>query len=342
MESVTSNRVLMVRPATFYFNEETACNNSYQVAPTSTCNKRDIRLNAIVEFNGVVDVLQAAGVTVEVIDEEVEPVTSDSVFPNNWISYHYEQNGMTRLLATSSVVANDLVASLDGLLFDEAVDKTAIFYPLWAEARRVERQKLSSLALNFLPKDTVVLDLSPLEKQGRYLEGTGSLVLDRANRIAYACLSPRTTRDAVELFCRRMGYKAVIFNGVDSTGNPCYHTNVMMSIADKYAVICLDAITDLGERVEVEVMLKNSGKVVISLTPEQVNNFAGNCLQLRGDAGTFLIMSSRAYGSLTDEQKDTIEQFDKILHVDIPTIEKYGGGSVRCMIAELGEVLKEE
>lgn len=338
MECIVSNQVLMVQPATFYFNEETADNNSFQILPSTSTNKNDIHRQAIAEFNGVVSLLQNAGVTVKVIEEEAEPVTSDSVFPNNWISYHCEQSDMTGLL-TTSLTGTDFSIAIDELM-GQIADKTAVLYPMWAKNRQVERKKLTSHALNFLPNATTIVDLSPLENEGRFLEGTGSMVLDRGNRIAYACLSPRTSKDAVELFCRRMGYKPMTFNGVDSTGKPCYHTNVMMSIADKYCVICLDAIADLGERVEVEVMLKNSGKAVITLTMEQVNSFAGNCLQLRGDQGTFLAMSSKAYGALTEEQIDMIGQFDTILHADVSTIEKYGGGSVRCMIAEMGEVEK--
>ncbi|CAL8072222.1 unnamed protein product [Orchesella dallaii] len=321
MENHISNRVLMVRPATFYFNEQTAQNNSFQIEPSKDCQKSDIHNKAILEFNALVDVLRNAGVTVEVIEEAAEPFTSDSVFPNNWISFHAEHTS-----APATVLPEGKV---------EIVDKTAVLYPMWSENRQVERQKLFPEALKILPEGTTILDISPLEKEGRFLEGTGSLVLDRSNRIAYACLSSRTSQDSVELFCKRMGYKAMTFNGVDFTGKPCYHTNVMMSVADKYCVICLDSIVDLVERVEMEVMIKNSGKVVVSLSLEQMNEFAGNCLQLRGSQGTFLVMSSRAYEALTEEQIDMIGQFDNIIHSNVETIEKYGGGSVRCMIAEI-------
>lgn len=323
MENQTSNRVLMVRPATFFYNEETAKNNSFQVEPSTSCQKRDIHDKAIAEFNGVVNLLRGAGVIVEVIHEEPDPTTTDSVFPNNWISFHCERSEAT-------------IGQPEG---DPPLeDNTAVLYPMWSGNRQLERKKLRNEVMQILPVGTTLLDLSPLEKKGRYLEGTGSLVLDRSNRIAYACLSPRTTREVVELFCKRLGYNSMVFNGLDSKGKPCYHTNVMMSVADKYCIICLDAIVDLGERVEVEVMIKNSGKVLIPLSLEQMDQFAGNCLQLRGSQSTFLAMSSRAYSSLKEDQVAVIGQFDKILHADIETIENFGGGSVRCMIAELGEV----
>lgn len=321
----------MVKPATFYFNEETAQNNSFQTPPSKNEGKLEIHQKAISEFNGLVRLLRSAGVTVEIIEESPDPVTTDSVFPNNWLSFHTEQSESTSLsTSTTEKVGIDEVISV--------VDKTAVLYPMWSENRRLERVKLFPQVSKILHKGTTVMDLSALESEERYLEGTGSLVLDRNNKIAYACLSPRTTRDAVELFCKRMGYKPIIFNAVDRQGKPIYHTNVMMSIADKYCVICLDSIEDLRERVEVEVSIKNLEKVIVPITLDQMNQFAGNCLQLRGLDGTFLVMSSRAFNSLTEKQIDIIGQFDNILNTDITTIENLGGGSVRCMIAELGEV----
>ncbi len=296
----TTSNLLMIKPVRFDFNAETAVNNSFQQASAD----QQVSEKAAAEFDRFVSVLSNAGVQVTVVEDTPEPHTPDSVFPNNWISFHD-----------------------DGTIF---------LYPMFAVNRRLERKPhvLSVIAEKFRVENTI--DLSAYEQQQVFLEGTGSMVLDRENKISYACLSPRTDIQVLHDWCNKAGFRPVAFTSVDSKGDPIYHTNVMMCIADQFAVICLDSIPDETEKRTVIETLKDTKKEIIEISFDQMNRFAGNMLQVQNTNGDcFLVMSSQAYNSLTAEQIKRIEHYNPILHSDITTIETNGGGSARCMMAEV-------
>jgi len=296
----TTSNLLMIKPVRFDFNAETAVNNSFQQASAD----QQVSEKAAAEFDRFVSVLNNAGVQVTVVEDTPEPHTPDSVFPNNWISFHD-----------------------DGTIF---------LYPMFAVNRRLERKPhvLSVIAEKFRVANTI--DLSAYEQQQVFLEGTGSMVLDRENKISYACLSPRTDIQVLHDWCNKAGFRPVAFTSVDSKGDPIYHTNVMMCIADQFAVICLDSIPDETEKRTVIETLKDTKKEIIEISFDQMNRFAGNMLQVQNTNGDrFLVMSSQAYNSLTAEQIKRIEHYNQILHSDITTIETNGGGSARCMMAEV-------
>ncbi len=290
----------MIRPVNFGFNAETAVNNAFQVAGYDDAAHE----KAAREFDRFVEALRSNGVQVTVVEDTPQPHTPDSVFPNNWISFHH--------------------------------DGTVILYPMFAENRRQERKPhvLEQLAGKFAITHTI--DLTRYEREQRFLEGTGSMVLDRDHRIAYACLSPRTSKEVLEAFCQTMNYRPVIFTATDSKGRPIYHTNVMMCVADRYVVICLDSIAAKNERENVIAVIKETGKDVVPITMEQMNRFAGNMLQVHNQQGEkLLVMSSQAYGALTPEQVRQLESYNRIVHAPLDTIETNGGGSARCMMAEV-------
>lgn len=296
----TTSNLLMIKPVRFDFNAETAVNNSFQQASAD----QQVSEKAAAEFDRFVSVLSNAGVQVTVVEDTPEPHTPDSVFPNNWISFH--------------------------------TDGTIFLYPMFAVNRRLERKPhvLSAIAEKFRVENTI--DLSAYEQQQLFLEGTGSMVLDRENKIAYACLSPRTDIQVLNDWCNKAGFRPVAFTSVDSKGDPIYHTNVMMCIADRFAVICLDSIPNETEKRSVIATLQDTKKEVIEISFDQMNHFAGNMLQVQNTRGDrFLVMSSQAYNSLTAEQIKRIEHYNPILHSDITTIETNGGGSARCMMAEV-------
>lgn len=296
----TTSHLLMIKPVRFDFNAETAVNNSFQQASAD----QQVSEKAAAEFDRFVSVLSNAGVQVTVVEDTPEPHTPDSVFPNNWISFHD-----------------------DGTIF---------LYPMFAVNRRLERKPhvLSVIAEKFRVENTI--DFSAYEQQQLFLEGTGSMVLDRDNKIAYACLSPRTDIQVLNDWCHKAGFRPVAFTSVDSKGDPIYHTNVMMCIADQFAVICLDSIPDETEKRNVIETLKDTKKEIIEISFDQMNRFTGNMLQVQNTKGDrFLVMSSQAYNSLTSEQIKRIENYNPILHSDITTIETNGGGSARCMMAEV-------
>ncbi|WP_353549976.1 citrulline utilization hydrolase CtlX [Sediminibacterium sp. KACHI17] len=296
----TTSNLLMIKPVRFDFNAETAVNNSFQQASAD----EQVSAKATAEFDRFVSVLRNAGVQVTVVEDTPEPHTPDSVFPNNWISFH--------------------------------TDGTIFLYPMFAVNRRLERKPhvLSAIAEKFQVANTI--DLSTYEQQHVFLEGTGSMVLDRENKIAYACLSPRTDLTVLNDWCNKAGFRPVAFTSVDSKGDPIYHTNVMMCIADRFAVICLDSIPDSKERTAVTETLQDTKKEIIEISFDQMNHFAGNMLQVKNTTGQhYLVMSSQAYHSLTPDQVQRIEKYNPILHSDITTIETNGGGSARCMMAEV-------
>jgi hypothetical protein len=290
----------MIRPVQFSFNEETAVNNSFQIKGELGVTQN----NALQEFDLMVELLRKNKINVLVVEDTVDPVTPDSIFPNNWISFH--ENG------------------------------SLITYPMFAENRRNERKQhvIDRVSEHF--KIGQFIDITQYEQTGQFLEGTGSMVLDREHKIAYACLSSRTHLPLLEEWCKRMDYTQVSFISVDDQGDPIYHTNVMMCIADRYAAVCLDSVINELEKEKLKSSIILSGKELITITREQMNQFAGNMLQVHNNEGeVFLVMSSQAYSSLTTEQINKLETYNQILHSDISTIEQNGGGSARCMMAEI-------
>ena len=297
----------MIRPVAFRMNEQTAVNNYYQKVLDGLL-PATVNAKAQAEFDAYVEKLRAAGINVIVIDDTLEPDTPDSIFPNNWISFH--ENGDIAL------------------------------YPMFAENRRLERREDVFDILEekgFEIND--IMDYTSAEEDGIFLEGTGSIILDRENEIAYCALSPRADEELFIEFCEDFEYNPVIFEAyqtVNGERKHIYHTNVMMCIAETFAVICADCIDDKAERKMVLQKLKESGKEIILITEEQVNNFAGNMLQVRGaNDERFLIMSDAAYNVLTQDQISKIEKHCKILHASLDIIEACGGGSARCMMAEV-------
>lgn len=293
--------VMMIRPAKFEYNAQTAVNNAFQQAAD---NQSEVSKKAIEEFDAFVEKLRAEDVEVLVVQDTLEPHTPDSIFPNNWISTHK--------------------------------DNSIIYYPMFAENRRLERKQHVIDAIKSHYKVVKESSYVDNEEKNLFLEGTGSMVLDRKKRIAYACISPRTDKTLFERWCADNDYKAVSFEAIDDKGQQIYHTNVMMCIADNFAVICLESIHNDLERHHVEETLKRSNKTIIPITYDQMNQFAGNMLQVKNKNGVrYLVMSSAAFNSLTAEQKSVIHVFTPIIHSDLSTIETNGGGSARCMLAEI-------
>jgi len=297
--SITSN-ILMIRPVQFAFNAETAVNNSFQ---TPTIGET-VQEKALQEFDAFVEKLVQNGVDVLVVQDTEEPHTPDSIFPNNWISFH--ENG------------------------------TVCLYPMFAINRRQERKQYVKDTITQHFHANRIFDFTSYEQQNLFLEGTGSMVLDRENKMAYACLSPRTNKDVLKDFCAQMNYTPITFIANDVDGKPIYHTNVMMCVADKYVVICMDSISAEHEKAYVKTAIESSGKQIVDISFDQMNHFAGNMLQIKNKQGEpLLVMSSQAYQHLSTEQINTLESFNKIVHSDITTIETNGGGSARCMMAEI-------
>lgn len=301
----TTSHILMIRPVDFKFNEQTAGNNKFQQASEQS----DVQQQALKEFDGFVNVLRENGVDVTVIDDTLDPAKPDSIFPNNWVSFHE-----------------------DGAVY---------LYPMFSENRRLERRKdiIEQLTQKF--EISHVADLSFFEQQVLFLEGTGSMVLDRVNKIAYACLSVRTDEEVLNNFCALTGYTPVTFQAVDQSNFPIYHTNVMMCIGDEFAVVCFDSIPDAREKEMVKNRLANTGKTIVAITFDQMNHFAGNMLQVSNNKNeSLLVMSEQAYKSLDETQISTLSRFAKLVYAPIYTIEQNGGGSARCMLAEVHLPLK--
>lgn len=294
--------LLMIRPAGFGFNEQTAASNAFQNKDAQ--QDGNVADKALQEFDDFVEILRGNGVQVIVINDTPDPHTPDAIFPNNWVSFH--DNG------------------------------DVFLYPMQAENRRLERREDIINQLEDKFKVRHVIDLSRFEMQNKFLEGTGSMIFNREDKLVYACLSPRTDRDVLDEFCRQAGYTPIAFHAFDQNGQAIYHTNVMMCVADRYVVICLDSITDKDERQTVITSFFETGKDIFDISFEQMNQFAGNMLEVfNKDGESLLIMSGSAYRSLDNRQIATLQQFSKVIHADIPTIEQNGGGSVRCMMAEV-------
>jgi hypothetical protein len=305
IERQAAGAVLLVRPVAFHGNPETAATNAFQGEPAEG-DPAAQQAAAAAEFSGFVELLGEAGVETVVIDDTATPPTPDSIFPNNWISTH--------------------------------ADGTAVLYPMMAPSRRGERRRD---ILEFLSRERGfrierVIDLSHHEAEGRFLEGTGSMVLDRVHRVAYACLSPRTDLELLAEAAQLLDYEPIAFGAVDAQGMQIYHTNVLMCIGNDFAVICEQAIDDAGQRAAVRRRLEDTGHEIVPISLAQMASFAGNMLELAGSGGErVLAMSTRALDALEPEQRETLAARCRLIARPIGTIEHGGGGSVRCMLAEI-------
>lgn len=300
-----ASSVLMVRPCSFGFNRETASSNRFQQDDPAV-DAAAIQDAAITEFEGLAVALRVAGVQVIAIDDTLEPRKPDAVFPNNWISFHAEGD--------------------------------VILYPMLAPSRRVEARLdvLDILARQYGLHWPRLHDMRDPAVLGGVLEGTGSLVLDRRERVAYAAVSPRTEPAAVAAFCRRFDYAPVLFRAVDAAGQPVYHTNVMMALGDAFAVVCLESIASDAERATVGARLEASGRTVLPISLRQMGRFAANLLALRGhDGQSLLVGSDAAADALGRELRARVEAHARLVTAPLHTIERFGGGSARCMLAEV-------
>ena len=297
-----TDTIMMIRPAHFGYNVDTAQDNSFQTVADQ--DNTQISLQARKEFDAMVDLLRANDLEVIVYEDLKDQILPDAVFPNNWISTHL----------------NSSIAT----------------YAMKAESRRVERREdiVNDLTTKFNFAKRYGFEYN--EEDGLFLEGTGSMVLDRENRICYAGLSDRTEISVLEKFAVLYNYKKIIFHTQDQTGIPIYHTNVVMTVTDDFVIICLAAITDDAEKKELIETIKDTNKQILEITTDQMYHFAGNMIQLKSKLGQkLIILSDIAHKSLTAKQIDLLRTQNKLIPIKIPTIEKYGGGSVRCMIAEV-------
>lgn len=303
MENQVASTILMVRPASFGYNAETAANNTFQ-SNREDLTQQEIQNNAAKEFDAFVATLTAKNIDVVVIPDTAYPVKPDAVFPNNWF------------------------ATLPG--------GKMIVFPMFAANRRIEKRDdlLHKINLDYDVQD--FQDWSEYEAEGLFLEGTGSMIIDHQNKIIYACLSPRTNASVLKRFSLTHDYTAVTFNAVNEDKVPVYHTNVIMHLGAGYAVICLESIETEAERIMVSQSLRQTGHEIIPISLQQVHAFAGNMLQVENKNGEkFTILSQQAFDALTPDQKQTLSIHTQLLPIAIPTIESIGGGSVRCMMAEI-------
>jgi hypothetical protein len=303
-----TSHVLMVRPARFGFNSETAATNVFQSC--SDDSESLVQSRALAELDALVALLRANGIDVTVAEDTPEPPKPDAVFPNNWLSTHE-----------------------DGRVF---------LFPMATPNRRLERRRdiIDLLRERFVVSE--VIDLSPAEAEGKFLEGTGSVILDRRNHIAYSGLSPRTDESVFLRFCEMAGYRAVAFNAKDDSGVSVYHTNVMLSIGASYAIFCVDAVAE-DQREAVVKVIEGSGKEIVAISISQMKSFAGNAFELRNpDGQAVLVMSASAKASLTEEQLARLGKYAVILAPDLPTIEHVGGGSARCCLCEIALPLRTQ
>jgi hypothetical protein len=298
-----ASTVVMVRPASFGYNAQTAVNNAFQQYDDDW-SVEAVQEKAVAEFDHAVKELQQAGIEVLVYDDLPFPHKPDAVFPNNW--------------------------------FCTLPDGTIAVFPLFAPNRSEEKRNdiLEDLSLRYNVSD--VEDWSEYEAEGFFLESTGSMVFDFKSNLIYACVSPRTHRAVLEKFASAHQFKAMLFNAADKDGMPIYHTNVVMAIADEYAIICDEVIRDENEAIGVKHLLSSTGHELISISEEQMKNFAGNTLQLQNSNGKkFLVLSQNAFDTLSVEQRDTIKKYNSLLPINVPTIETVGGGGIRCMMADI-------
>lgn len=297
-------RIMMIRPVRFGFNQETADSNEFQQEDFAQKTKDTAQQIATQEFDLMIDQLRKAGLELHIFDDTDEVERPDAVFSNNWVSFH--QSGKV------------------------------VLYPMMAENRRLERRAdiIENLRSNFKVEE--IIDLTGFEAEGKFLEGTGSMVFDRRYKIAYACLSPRTHPEVLDAFADALGYEIISFSASDEHDRPIYHTNVLMCIGDIFAVVCLEAIKDPDERLMVRSVLEETHKYIVEITLEQVRHFAGNMLMVRNSkSDKFLVMSTQAYDSLTTKQRQILSDYARLLHTDLSVIEGNGGGSARCMMTEI-------
>jgi hypothetical protein len=301
MQQLT-NDIIMIRPACFGYNAETATNNSFQTEAKAE-EQRNIQQKALEEFDNMTAILREKGINVQVIEDTPEPQKPDAVFPNNWISLH--ENG------------------------------TVITYPMWAKNRRIERRTDIFDILSQTHKIQNKYSFDFYEEEDLFLEGTGSMIFDRQNGIVYACLSPRTDVTLIDKFNLLLKTRSIVFDALDSNGKPIYHTNVMMALGENFVVICLECIPDETQKKSLILSFEQTGKTIVEISLDQVNQFAGNMLEVLGSGQKkYLVMSESAYASLRPDQIELLSGLTNILPIPIPTIETYGGGSVRCMMAE--------
>ena len=303
-EPQSARAVLMVRPACFGFNLETAASNAFQESADS-CGGAETQRLALVEFDGLARALQSAGVEVLIAPDSPLPVKPDAIFPNNWVSFHF--------------------------------DGTVALYPMLAPNRRSERREdvLEQVVREGRFHVSRTVDLTHREAEGKFLEGTGSLVLDRVQRVAYASLSPRTDLDVLGEFAQLLDYELVTFEAQDAAAQAVYHTNVVMAIGTRFAVVCGEAIAHPQHREAVFNKLRAAGHDVVDITQRQMQEFAGNLLELSPAGGPIVALSTTAWRSLGSAQRGILESHAQVVPVAIPTIERIGGGGVRCMLAEL-------
>lgn len=297
---ITKN-IFLIRPLNFGFNEETATSNVFQTKLAES--EKETQGKALNEFDGFIKTLKSRSVNTYVFEDTSEPKKPDAIFPNNWISFH--PNG------------------------------TVILYPMLESNRRIERRLdiIETLKLNFNIKN--VIDFSKHEKENIFLEGTGSIVFDHKNKIAYACLSPRTDKGLFIEVSKLLNYKPIYFNSCDENGTKVYHTNVIMCIAQKFVIICLESITSTKEKDMIVESFNNSGHKIIEISFKQMSNYAGNMLSLQSNENDILVLSQRAYNSLSINQINEINKYSELLPIPIERIETVGGGSARCMISEI-------
>ena len=301
MNQITKN-ILMIRPSSFGYNEDTSKDNFFQ-SRVENMNNNEIKLVAIDEFENMCSILRDNGINIIVCENDRSKNLSDDVFPNNWISFHNDKY---------------------------------VIHSMYAESRRKEKNKsfidkLNNNGFNY----TLLNDYTNYEEDNVFLEGTGSVVLDRTNKVAYCSISKRSDLGLFEKFCFDIGYSPITFTSYDSKGGIVYHTNVMMSIGDDFILVCLESIVDEDERKKVKESIESTGRNIIEIDLKQMESFAGNLLQLGEPGNKVIVISNLAFSSLTTNQKQILSTESKILNIPIPIIQKCGGGSVRCMIAEL-------
>lgn len=301
----STNHILMIRPVAFTFNDQTAASNSFQKQDEANIETQNL---ALLEFDSLVNKLKQVGVNVIVINDTIEPHKPDSIFPNNWISFH--PNGEIAV------------------------------YPMQAPNRRLERRFdiLDQLGDAFELNE--IHDFTASENENKFLEGTGSMVLDRENKISYACISPRTDLSLLEIFCNKFNYQLIHFTANDILGNAIYHTNVVMSLTSNLMIICKECIPN---KEELAIILASTNKQIVEISLAQLNQFAGNVLEVLGtDNKKHLVMSEQAFKAFTIAQIQTVEKYCSIIHSPLYTIEANGGGSARCMMAEVFLKVKDK
>ena len=298
-----TDSILMVRPANFGFNIETAESNAFQIND-NRLNLKEIKAAAIEEFDNMVKLLASHNIEIIVVEDSENPVKTDAVFPNNWFTTHS--------------------------------DGSVITYPMYSPNRRLERRDEILMLLDDQFEVEKRISYARYEEKDMILEGTGSMIIDRPNKLVYACISGRTDLELLQIFADDRGYEVVAYTAVDAAGVPYYHTNVIMAIGDSIAVICLESIENVDERSDLERRLSESGKEILEISRNQVLHFCGNMLQVNSTDGTKnMVMSSEAYENLTPSQRNQIEKYCRLIYSPLATIEKYGGGSARCMMAEI-------